>query len=585
MRILFFYLLTNIIVMSSFSQSSLVTPFEKNENQTTTYQECIAYYLMLAGQFKEISCTPVLETDSGFPLHEVVISLDAKTPEEARKKGKTILFLNNGIHPGEPEGIDASMMLARDLVTKPAMRKLLEHTTVVIVPVYNIDGCLNRNSHSRANQNGPEAYGFRGNDRNLDLNRDFIKCDTRNAKSFNALFTKWMPDVMIDNHTSNGADYQYVMTLITSQEDKLGPAMAQYVKKELNPALFKGMNNKGWDMVPYVNADGPPDEDGIEQFLDLPRFSSGYAALHHCIAFMPETHMLKAFPPRVRSTYDMMLVMLEYLESHGDKVQKIKQDNINWYKQQKTIPINWTLDKLQFDTIPFKGFEAAHKTSEVTGHDRLYYDRNKPFTKTIPYYNTYKSSQEVSKPYAYIISQAYDNVIDRLIRNKVHVERLAADTNINVQIYRIKDYKTNATAYEGHFLHNHTTVETIKTQKTFRKGDYLVYCDQDAIRYVVETLEPEAPDSFFNWNFFDGILGQKEYFSDYVFEDLAAQYLKDNPTIKAELDKKKAADEAFRNSSKDILDWVYHHSPWYEPTHKIYPVARLMEPMDLPTIR
>lgn len=585
MRILFFYLLTNIIVMSTFSQSSLLTPFEKNENQTTTYQECIAYFQMLSHEFKEISCTPVLSTDSGFPLHEVVISLDGKTPEEARKKAKTVLFLNNGIHPGEPEGIDASMMLARDLVTKTEMRRLLEKTTVVIIPVYNIDGCLNRNSYSRANQNGPEAYGFRGNDKNLDLNRDFVKCDTHNAKSFNSLFTKWMPDIMIDNHTSNGADYQYVMTLITSQEDKLGPAMAQYVKKELNPALFKGMNDKGWDMVPYVNADGPPDEDGIDQFLDTPRFSSGYATLHHCIAFMPETHMLKAFPPRVRSTYDMMLVMLEYLYQNGDKVQKVKQESIKWYKEQKTLPLNWALDKSHFDNIPFKGYEAEHKTSEVTGHSRLFYDRTKPYTKSIPYYNSYKSSLEITKPFAYIIPQAYDNIIDRLIMNNVHIERLASDNTLEVQLYKIKDFTTVPNAYEGHFLHSQTKVESMMIRKAFRKGDYIIFCDQDAIRYLVETLEPEAPDSFFSWNFFDGILAQKEYFSDYVFEDLAAQFLKENPAVRAALEKKKSEDEAFRNSSSAILDWVYHHSPWYEPNHKVYPVARLLNPMDLPTIR
>lgn len=566
--------------MTANSQSKLITPWEKNENQTTTYHECIAYFEMLSHDYKEISCTPVLETDSGFPLHEVVISLNGNSPEQSRKEGKTILFINNGIHPGEPEGIDATMMLARDLVTKESLKKLLEKLTVVIIPVYNIDGCLNRGSFSRANQNGPEEYGFRGNDKNLDLNRDFIKCDTRNAKSFNRLFTKWMPDIMIDNHTSNGADYQYVMTLITSQEDKLGPVLSEYVKKELNPALFKGMKEKDWEMIPYVNADGPPDEDGIEQFLDLPRFSSGYAALHHCIAFMPETHMLKSYPPRVKSTYAFMEVMIEYLAVNGKKVQQLKKESIEWYKKEKNLPIDWDLKKEKHDSLEFKGFEAAYKPSAVTGKQRLFYDRNKPYQKTIPFYNTYQVSLTNTKPFAYIIPQAYNDVIDRLTYNKVHLERLQKDQVVEVEIYHIEDFKTSGQAYEGHFLHNTTKVKPIRQNKKFRAGDYIVFCDQDAIRYITETLEPEAPDSYFNWNFFDGILAQKEYFSDYVFEDLAEQFLNENPSIKEELDKKKVSDDKFKNSPEAILDWVYKHSPWYEPTHRMYPVAKVIQHTD-----
>ena len=580
MKSLFLYLSTNLIFMTANSQTKLITPWEKNENKTTTYSECIAYYQMLAQEYKEISCVPVLETDSGFPLHEVVISIDDKTPEDARKNGKTILFINNGIHPGEPEGIDATMMLARDLVSKAELRKLLEKLTIVIIPVYNIDGCLNRGSYSRANQNGPEEYGFRGNDRNLDLNRDFIKCDTKNAKSFNKLFTKWMPDIMIDNHTSNGADYQYVMTLITSQEDKLGPVLSEYVKKELNPALFKGMKEKDWEMIPYVNADGPPDEGGIEQFLDLPRFSSGYAALHHCIAFMPETHMLKTYPPRVKSTYAFMEVMIEYLATYGSIVQALKMKSIEWYRHEDKLPLNWEIDKEHFDEIEFKGYTAIRKPSELTGVDRLYYDRKKPYTKTIPFHNSYKVLLETTKPFAYIIPQAYDEVIDLLTRNKVHLERLDEDVDLYVEMYHIEDFKTSPFPYEGHYPHNSTKVRHVHVTKTFRAGDYIVLCDQDAIRYIFETLEPEAPDSYFNWNFFDGVLAQKEYYSDYVFEDLAVQFLKENPLIKEELEVHKLTDKEFKKSPEGILDWVYKKSPWYEPTHRMYPVARVMDTTD-----
>ncbi len=156
------------------------------------------------------------KTDSGKPLHIVIFSENKNFDVN---QNKAIVLVNNGIHPGEPDGIDASMMLMRDLAT--AKIKVPKNTMVVVIPVYNIDGMLNRNSSSRANQNGPEEYGFRGNARNFDLNRDFIKSDTKNSRSFQELFRSINPDVFLDNHVSNGADYQYTFTCIATQHERL----------------------------------------------------------------------------------------------------------------------------------------------------------------------------------------------------------------------------------------------------------------------------------------------------------------------------------------------------------------------------
>jgi hypothetical protein len=157
----------------------------------------------------------------------VVVSSDGKTDWSSIKKaGKRIILINNGIHPGEPDGIDASMLLARDIVTRKI--DLPAHVVLAIIPVYNIGGALNRSAFYRVDQNGPEAFGSRGNSQNLDLNRDFIKNDSRESLSFVRLFRDIDPDVFIDNHVSNGADYQHVMTLLTTQYDKLGGVMGTY---------------------------------------------------------------------------------------------------------------------------------------------------------------------------------------------------------------------------------------------------------------------------------------------------------------------------------------------------------------------
>ena len=192
------------------SQNKYDTTFEKgNGNQTATYQETIAYYKMLANNFKTISIHEQGLTDSGEPLHTVIFNPDSNFDLKKVSKSKAILLINNGIHPGEPDGIDATMMLFRDLATNKI--SIPKNVVLVTIPVYNIGGALNRGSYSRANQNGPESYGFRGNARNYDLNRDFVKADSRNARSFAAIFQSVNPDVFILGEAASAdADlYQY----------------------------------------------------------------------------------------------------------------------------------------------------------------------------------------------------------------------------------------------------------------------------------------------------------------------------------------------------------------------------------------
>lgn len=562
---------------------SFPIPFEEDQNTSATYQQTIAYYEALAVAYpSKVQLTAHGTTDSGHPLHQLIVSLDGDfSPESLRKKGRKVLFINNAIHPGEPCGVDASMLLTRDYLQDEKLQQNLSDVVLVIIPFYNIGGGLNRGSYSRANQNGPVAHGFRGNAKNLDLNRDFIKCDSRNARTFNQLYARWSPDVFIDNHTSNGADYQYTMTLIPTQHNKLEPTLASFLNDSLLPELYADMAKSGWEMTPYVYARNTPD-DGIASFLDLPRYSSGYAALHHAFSFMPETHMLKPFKDRVRSTYAFMDAMIRYLSEDGDQLLAAREKAIQNTIKQQHFPLNWQLDRDRSDTITFKGYTAKYKTSAISGLDRLYYDRNEPYEKPIPFYNDYKTTLEVEKPLAYIIPQGYREVIERLEWNGVAMERLNEDVELEVELYSIKDFETSNSPYEGHYLHSKVEVEKSVKKWGYHKGDYVIFTNQPVNRYIVETLEPQAPDSYFAWNFFDGILMQKEYFSAYVFEDLAAAFLEDHPEVRDALEKKKAEDEEFAKSARAQLNFVYEHSPYYEKTHRVYPVGRLVKKTALP---
>lgn len=552
-----------------------LTPFElsKDKNYTATYSQVISYYTALAKTNSQMKLINYGTTDIGEPLTLIILSRDKIfDPAAAKKQHKRVLLINNGIHPGEPEGIDASMMFARDLLKKNALPK---DVVICMVALYNIDGSFNRGV-SRINQNGPSSYGFRGNSRNLDLNRDFIKADSRNTWALEQIINTWQPEVFLDNHTSDGADYQYVMTLIETQKDKQNPILAKYTSERLSPELYRRMKKSGFEMTPYVEAEDNIPDSGIVSFLETPRFATGYTSQHNIISYITETHMLKAFDKRVYATYDFMQALVDIVERDAKQIGEVKAKADADVSNQKTFALGWKPDMQHYNTLMFNGFTASYKPSEVSGLPRLYYDRNKPFTKPIKYYDNYLPTATVEKPVAYIIPQAWGKVIDLYKLNKVAMRPLAHDTTLDVQMYYIADCKTPVKPYEGHYLHSNVKLNATNMKIKFYAGDYVVYVNQPLNRFIVETLEPQGVDSYFAWNFFDSIFDEKEYYSAYVFEDVAAELLKKQPELRQKLEDARAKDPVLAKSASAQLNFVYRNSPYFEKTYLRYPVARLL---------
>lgn len=552
-----------------------LTRFETTAGkETATYFETIDWYKKIDAASGIVSIKTMGMTDAGYPLHLVMISSDGKfEPKQWHAQNKVVIFINNGIHPGEPDGIDASMMLVRDIINKKVA--LPSNIALAFIPVYNIGGCLNRNAYTRANQNGPAEYGFRGNAQNLDLNRDFAKSDSKNARSFAEIFHYLNPDIQVDNHVSDGADYQHTMTLITTQYNKLGASLGKWVKETFEPKLYSSMASKGWEMIPYVDFGNTDFSKGMTMFMDPPRYSSGYAALFNTISFMPETHMLKPYKERVQSTYDLMKTFMEESSKNAAAIKMQRIASLKEWMNKTEYPLKWKADKTIFSEIIFKGYEADSAKSEATGLSKLFYNHQKPFTKNIQFYHGFSEDALVKKPKAYIIPAGWWAVIDLLKLNKVEMKQLKNDSSITVTSYLISEYKSYPTPYEKH--HKNYGVKTEASQKTkkFLKGDYIIDLNQPANRYLIEMLEPTGDDSFFAWNFFDGILQQKEGYSDYRWEDLAAEVLKKDPLLKEKLEAKKASDPKFATDSGAILDYIYKNSPYYEKAHKQYPAYRI----------
>jgi Zinc carboxypeptidase len=574
--------------------AQIKTLFEtSNGTQTPTYGEIIKWWQQMDKVSPYVQMQPMGMTDAGFPLHLVLISTDKDfNIASLKKKNKRILLVNNGIHPGEPDGIDASMLLARNIdytikrftglrpdaaVEIPAgiFTRLPQNVVLAIIPVYNIGGCLNRSADFRVDQNGPEEFGFRGNSQNLDLNRDFIKCDSKDARALTEIFHYLDPDVFIDNHVSNGADYQHIMTLLTTQHNKLGGAMGEFLNKEFEPGLYKNMKEKGYDLIPYVNVWGDTPDKGWPEYWDSPRYTSGFAALWHTFSFVPETHMLKSYEQRVIATKALMESFIAFTSANSEKIKNLREQTKAAVKTQSEFPISWALDRSWSQEFLFKGYESGYKPSEVSGLPRLYYDRSKPYEKMVKLFNYFPAKTIVQKPKAYIIPQGWWKVIELLKLNKVQMRAFTKDTTVEVEVYKVTDYKTSPRQYEMHHLNSDVKLVTATEKIKCRKGDWYIPMNQVANRFLMETLEPQAEDSYFAWNYFDAILGQKEGYSAYAFEDIAAGYLKSNPAIKTKLEQRKATDTAFAKDARAQLNFVYQNSPWHEPAYMRYPVYRV----------
>ena len=556
------------------TEYDLETNFEKSGGKETgTYEEVIDFYTQLAESSGKVSLEEFGKTDSGKPLHLVIYSPSEEFDFEDLRKKNSIILINNGIHPGESDGIDATMMLFRDLAGDSIAAP--KNTVLATIPIYNVGGALNRNSTSRTNQNGPAEYGFRGNARNYDLNRDFIKADTRNTRSFYEIFHHVKPDIFIDNHVSNGADYQYTLTHLFTQHNKLGGELGNYLNEQIMPALEDSLAKKDWDITPYVNVFNEVPEEGFSQFNDLPRYSTGYTTLWNTIGMMVETHMLKPYPKRVKGTYELMRSMIGIAEKDRERMKDLRNRASRKYLTDRWYPINYKPDMDNPSKRNFKGYEGEMIASEVTGGERLKYDTQKPFTKEVNYYDNFIAEDTIEIPRAYIVPQGWWQVTDLLKLNQIKLEPLARDTTLYVETYSIENFKTGEQAYEGHYKHSETRVSKTMDSVEFRKGDFVVKTFQEGARYLIETLEPEAPDSFFNWNFFDTVLQQKEGFSPYVFEDIAKNMLDENPELKERFEEKKNSDTEFSNNWYAQLDWLHKQSKHYEEAHLRYPIFRM----------
>ena len=562
--ILFSFIL--FVSFCSFSQ------YEMNSNKSPSYHELIEILTSLADSSNAIQLYNMGSSDYGLPIYLCVVNggRDSLSTFKKARKETTILF-NNAIHPGEPDGINAMLIWLKKKSNNP--ESLINLPVVAFIPAYNVGGMMNRSSHSRVNQNGPVEYGFRGNAQNLDLNRDFIKMDSKNAFTFTRIFHAIDPDIFVDNHVSNGADYQYTLTYISNLENRMSPSIKKITSESLMPNLEKALKtNYEIDLFPYVDLVGKTPNQGITSFNDLPRYSMGYVGLFHTIGFTVETHMLKPFPSRVRATYAFMDEIIKWTTSHKSLIEKSRNQAREYTSLNADLLINYKRVEEPRDSILFKGYGHSFPKHKITGLKRLKYDTLMPYERYIPYFNSFLPLDTLTVPNFYFVGRQEKDVIKRLKANKVELTKIKNDTSLYLGVYRVIDFESSKKPYEGHFQLNNPVIEKDHQLVNLKRGDWVISTKQKNSLFIHSVLQPEAEDSYLIWNFFDSYLQQKEYFSSYVFVDKIGEILKQDSELKKKYKAKLKKDEGFRNSEWDQLYYIYKNSPYFEKTYGVLPI-------------
>jgi hypothetical protein len=588
-RRVFLSILLGVFAMTTHAatphDNNWITPAETSHFHTTpSYKQTLAYlqHLQQAAPDK-IKLETFGISPQGRPMMVVIASSDGTfTPEAARAAHKPIVLVQAGIHPGEIEGKDAGLMLLRDITVMHKYPHLLDHLVLVYIPVFSVDGHENSSPYNRINQNGPDSMGFRGQSQYLNLNRDYIKADAPEMLAWLKLWQTWLPDFLVDVHTTDGADYQYDLTWYTEDPHKLDPAIDAWQKHTIVDQAMPAYEKLGHLASIYLEfKDGRDPRKGIENFGSGPRFSTGYAALQNRPALLLETHMLKSYEVRVHAIYDLLHVLLDDInhnpaallaataKADADTIARADESNA-------TVPLTFKPDPTP-TSFELKGYAFTQTHSDISNDVWIQYNPSKPQTYRIDNWNGLLPDLSITPPAAYVIPAEWTTLIDKLDAHGIAYRRIGHPMKkVDAEAYQLDHPVWASEPFEGHLMLRSFTLRAEPTEVTLPPGSVIVPMNQRGANVAIELLEPQAPDSLLHWGYLNAIFEAKEYGEPRVLEKLARDMLAKDPQLKAEFEQKLHDDPAFAADSRARLQFFFERSPWYTvQSVGHYPVLRL----------
>jgi hypothetical protein len=585
------------------SKPDWLTPTEKSNYQTTPdYTETMDYLHRVAAVApSQVKIEKFGETGEGRELDIVIASKDGVfDPAAIHAAHRPIVLVQNSIHAGEMDGKDSCLALLRDMVITKTQQHLLDNAVFVFIPIYNADGHEQRSKYNRINQNGPNEMGWRANGTNLNLNRDYLKADAPETRAFLKMFHAWLPDFFVDDHVTDGADYQYDVTFTIDDGPNVYGPTARWIDSTVTPFLTKSVDDSGHLASPtYItlNDDTDPAK-GLGFNDDPPRFSTGYMILENRPGMLVELHMLKDYKTRVTGNYEILRALMEVVNRDAATLFRLNADADADASRLGAHP----LANVQFplavawngQTTPFlfRGYKYTRQLSEVSGAMWIKYS-HEPWDVSLPLASGFKVAASTVPPAAYIIPRQWMHVIDVLAAHQVQMQRTTADWSGEVETYRCGGMQWQGPPFEGrHPLFpgeggsppgKFGNCEFVTKTMTYPAGSVVVPLNQRLSKVAIQWLEPKGPDSAMAWGFFDPIFEQKEYGEAYVDEKLSREMMEKDPKLKAEFEHKIESDPQFASNPDARLEFFYEHSPWYGANHVgEYPVGRLTKLDTLP---
>ena len=551
---------------------------------TSTYDETMRYMKMLEGGSDWVRIASIGRTGQGRDIPMLIVSKDrAFSPEAARTTGKPVVLVQNGIHAGEIEGKDASLALVRDLAVLHRQSRLLDHVILLVVPMLSPDAHERRSRFNRINQNGPDEMGWRYTPLGLNLNRDYMKVESPEMRALiSQVFTRWWPDLLIDNHTSDGADFQSEIGYSFNFGPEVPGPEAEWLTKAFEGRVIPALAALGSRPAPYLDFDRPGDPaGGAELFEAEPRYSNGYAAIQCRPSVLVETHALKSYEVRVRATYNLMAALLGELDARPAALRRAVAASESLVALRPFEPLDRRRVSLESKPspratpTPFQAVRWVREKSEITGASVTRF-LPEPIDTLIPVRRDMVSTVDVVVPAGYLVPQEWTTVADHLQLHGVRFQRLSAAWADTVEVPHVIAYRESLGTFEGHHVTTVTQMKLERRWRAWRAGDLWVPCDQPRALVAMELLEAQAPDGLMYWNAFDTVLERKEYAEEYVMEPIAKRMMSDDPALAAEFRARVAADTAFAHSARARLDFFYQRSPWFDPEAGLIPVARAL---------
>src|SRR6056297_3559120 len=558
------------------------TYYEKSGyKRTPSYEKTIEYSKKLAENSKQLEFKTFGKSARGKDLPLLIFDKDSEfTPEKAKEKNKLVLLIEACIHPGESEGKDAGLMLLRNITIHNKFTDLLDEITILFIPIFNVDGHNRFGPYNRINQNGPEKMGWRTTAQNLNLNRDFLKADAPEMKYWLKFFNKWLPDFFIDCHTTDGADYQYVITYALETHGNMDKNLTSWQKETYLPRLKQKMKEDSIPFFRYITFKNWHDPtSGMVTWAASPMLSEGYTAVQNRPGLLIETHMLKPYKERVDGTYHTILNTIQILNNEKNNLKKLNKKADTFCASEnfrkKLFPLDFKPEK-DSTIINFKGINYKITKSDLTGNNWIQYTGQEK-TYKIPYFNKLKITERAQIPEMYIIPPEWHSVISKLQIHGIKYFRIKEPMKIKINSYKFSEVSWSKSPYEGRHRIVNFKMDTIREKRNFPEGSVVIPTNQRTARVIAHIFEPRGPDSFLKWGFFNAIFEQKEYAEMYVMEKLARKMLKEDKALKKQFNKKLEKDEEFANNPWQIINWFYSQTPYWDEKKNVYPVGKITD--------